>query len=108
MAALLDDGFSGPLKQTIYENTYRTEPQEVRQQAGCSAWHCLLSQRAPPPECSPPPPLRCALLQESRLRVHRVQAILKNLLRERLAGQAYDPVRMSQTTKQLAGACLQP
>ncbi|PSC74499.1 tctex1 domain-containing 2 [Micractinium conductrix] len=57
----------GPLRQTIYENTYRTEPTE-----------------------------------EARFRVHRVQAVLRELLKERLEGQSYDPVRCSQTTKRLA------
>ena len=106
MAALLDDGLSGPLKQTIYENTYRTEPQEVRCQAGCSPGGTSSHRERRRQRAHCRRPLRCALLQEARLRVHRVQAILKNLVRERLTGQVYDPVRMSQTTKQLAGGCL--
>lgn len=44
------------------------------------------------------------VLQEARFRQHRVQAMLRELLTQRLEGQEYDPVRGSQTTKQLAGA----
>ncbi|KAL4430594.1 hypothetical protein ABPG77_005834 [Micractinium sp. CCAP 211/92] len=67
MAAALLDEPEGSLLQTIYENTYRTEPTE-----------------------------------DTRWQQHRVQAILQNVLKERLQGQVYDPVRGSQTTKQLA------
>lgn len=43
------------------------------------------------------------LLQAARFRSHKVAALLKGLLKERLEGQVYDPVRGSQMTKQLAG-----
>lgn len=33
--ALVDE-YGGPLRQTIYENTYLTEPEEVRSAAGSS------------------------------------------------------------------------
>ena len=40
--------------------------------------------------------------QRERFRPHRVQRLLRELLAERLAGQAYDPVRGPQLCKQLA------
>ncbi|PRW57837.1 tctex1 domain-containing 2 [Chlorella sorokiniana] len=39
---------------------------------------------------------------EARFRQQQAQRVLRELLAERLAGVAYDPVRMSQLTKQLA------
>lgn len=41
--------------------------------------------------------------QEARFRQQQAQRVLRELLAERLTGVAYDPVRMSQLTKQLAG-----
>lgn len=49
-----------------------------------------------------------SLLQGAHFREHRVQAVLRELLKERLEGQVYDPVRGSQTTKQLAGTLQMP
>ncbi|KAI3425839.1 hypothetical protein D9Q98_007813 [Chlorella vulgaris] len=61
--ALLDDA----PKLTIYENTYRTEPEE-----------------------------------DAEFRAQKVSALLKGMLKDRLQGQSYDPVRGSQMSKQLA------
>lgn len=100
MAAALLDEPEGSLLQTIYENTYRTEPTEVRSRLGTPAAAATVAATLGMP-------LTAALdlpMQDTRWQQHRVQAILQNVLKERLQGQVYDPVRGSQTTKQLAGA----
>ena len=92
--ALLDNG---PLRQVIWENTYRTEPEEVRRRQFSWCWVLARHRRRLTAASSR------TYTQEAKWQQHRVQAVLKDLLQERLVGQAYDPVRISQMTKQLAG-----
>jgi hypothetical protein len=44
-----------------------------------------------------------ARVQAAKFKEFKVSALLKGLLKERLHGQAYDPVRGSQLAKQMAG-----
>lgn len=56
------------------------------------------------------PPAAVVPVQEVRFRQQQAQRVLRELLAERLTGVAYDPLRMSTLTKQLAGewGVLQP
>ena len=104
MAALLDDG---PLRQTVWENTYRLPEQLEPVGAGAAAPSPLADCTGLPatlPTLSTHSACCNCALQDARFRQQQAQRVLRELLAERLTGVAYDPVRMSQLTKQLAGA----
>ena len=87
-------------RQIVYQNTYRTEPQEV---CAFEVRGVLCGLNAAVAAATDHRHAHHPLLQAARFQAHRVQRVLRDLLHERLAGQAYDPVQMSQATKRLAG-----